>query len=80
MQKKGLANTHVDSNYSRSNCYGRDKIDVLKVIVELLVVFQAFEEPEMYLLVGCLCGLAIYNSVLIQLSFPLALFKKLLDR
>lgn len=40
----------------------------------------AFEDHQMYLLIGCLCGLAIYNSVLIQLSFPLALFKKLLNQ
>ncbi|XP_047451530.1 probable E3 ubiquitin-protein ligase HERC3 [Mugil cephalus] len=28
---------------------------------------------------GLLCGLALYNSVIIQLPFPLALFKKLLN-
>ncbi|KAL4239292.1 putative E3 ubiquitin-protein ligase herc4 [Mactra antiquata] len=39
----------------------------------------AFESHQMYCLIGCLCGLAIYNSVIIQLSFPLALFKKLLN-
>ncbi|XP_053384737.1 probable E3 ubiquitin-protein ligase HERC4 isoform X2 [Mercenaria mercenaria] len=39
----------------------------------------AFEDHQMYCLIGCLCGLAIYNSVIIQLSFPLVLFKKLLN-
>lgn len=41
---------------------------------------QSFEDHKMYLLIGCLCGLAIYNSVIIQLNFPLALYKKLLSR
>lgn len=40
----------------------------------------SFEEREMFLLIGCLCGLAIYNTIIIQLSFPLALYKKLLNR
>ncbi|XP_060594475.1 probable E3 ubiquitin-protein ligase HERC4 isoform X2 [Ruditapes philippinarum] len=40
----------------------------------------AFEDHQMYCLIGVLCGLAIYNSVIIQLSFPLVLFKKLLNR
>ncbi|KAH3862509.1 probable E3 ubiquitin-protein ligase HERC4 [Dreissena polymorpha] len=39
-----------------------------------------FEDHGMYMLIGILCGLAIYNSVIIQLSFPLALYKKLLNR
>jgi hypothetical protein len=34
----------------------------------------------MFYLIGCLCGLAIYNSTIIALNFPLALFKKLLKR
>lgn len=33
----------------------------------------------MYLMIGRLLGLAIYNSILVPLNFPLALFKKLLD-
>lgn len=35
---------------------------------------------DMYLLVGTLCGLAIYNSSIINLNFPLALYKKLCDQ
>jgi E3 ubiquitin-protein ligase HERC4 len=38
-----------------------------------------FEGEEMYKLVGILCGLAIYNFTIINLSFPLALYKKLLN-
>ena len=39
---------------------------------------QTFESFEMYNLIGKLCGLAIYNSVIIDLPFPLVLYKKLL--
>uniref|UniRef100_A0A5K3EZU1 HECT domain-containing protein n=1 Tax=Mesocestoides corti TaxID=53468 RepID=A0A5K3EZU1_MESCO len=37
------------------------------------------ETPEMFTMVGALCGLAIYNSIIVDLTFPTALFKKLLD-
>ncbi|EUB62914.1 putative E3 ubiquitin-protein ligase HERC4 [Echinococcus granulosus] len=36
------------------------------------------ESPSMFNMVGALCGLAIYNSIIIDLCFPTALFKKLL--
>lgn len=39
---------------------------------------NSFEDPEMYKLVGTICGLAIYNFIIINLPFPLALYKKLL--
>jgi len=39
----------------------------------------SFEEEVMYFLIGLLCGLAIYNFTIINLPFPLALFKKLLE-
>ena len=32
----------------------------------------------MFTLIGVLCGLAIYNAIIIDLKFPLGLFKKLL--
>lgn len=38
------------------------------------------EEMAMYHLIGVLCGLAIYNQTIIDLPFPLALYKKLLDK
>ena len=34
----------------------------------------------MYALIGILCGLAIYNGTIIDLPFPLALYKKLLNK
>ena len=32
----------------------------------------------MFNMVGALCGLAIYNSIIVDLCFPTALFRKLL--
>jgi len=34
----------------------------------------------MYQLIGLLCGLAIYNTTIIDLPFPLGLYKKLLNK
>ncbi|GFG40937.1 hypothetical protein Cfor_04032 [Coptotermes formosanus] len=39
---------------------------------------DSYEEEVMYYLIGVLCGLAIYNFTIIDLPFPLALYKKLL--
>ncbi|PNF22147.1 putative E3 ubiquitin-protein ligase HERC4 [Cryptotermes secundus] len=39
---------------------------------------DSFEDEIMYYLIGALCGLAIYNFTIIDLPFPLALYKKLL--
>ncbi|XP_073978964.1 HECT and RLD domain containing E3 ubiquitin ligase 4 isoform X2 [Rhodnius prolixus] len=39
---------------------------------------DSFEDEIMYYLVGLLCGLAIYNFTIINLPFPVALYKKLL--
>lgn len=41
---------------------------------------ETFEDSVMFHLIGTLCGLAIYNFTIIDLHFPLALFKKLLGR
>lgn len=38
----------------------------------------SFEGEDMYGLIGVLCGLAIYNFTIINLPFPLALYKKIL--
>ncbi|XP_043288767.1 probable E3 ubiquitin-protein ligase HERC4 isoform X2 [Venturia canescens] len=40
---------------------------------------ESLEEKVMYLLIGVLCGLAIYNFIIIDLPFPLVLYKKLLN-
>ncbi|XP_011049375.1 PREDICTED: probable E3 ubiquitin-protein ligase HERC4 isoform X2 [Acromyrmex echinatior] len=39
---------------------------------------DSLEEEVMYFLIGVLCGLAIYNFVIINLPFPLVMYKKLL--
>ena len=39
---------------------------------------KSFEEDSMFYLIGITCGLAIYNHTIINLPFPLALYKKLL--
>ncbi|CAF3323072.1 unnamed protein product [Rotaria socialis] len=38
------------------------------------------EEEAMYKLIGTLCALAVYNITIIDLPFPLALYKKLLNK
>jgi len=40
----------------------------------------SYEERNMYELIGVICGLAIYNGTIINISLPLALYKKLLKR
>lgn len=40
---------------------------------------DSFEDEEGYLLIGMICGLAIYNFTIINIPFPLALYKKLLN-
>ncbi|XP_077864926.1 LOW QUALITY PROTEIN: putative E3 ubiquitin-protein ligase HERC4, partial [Saccoglossus kowalevskii] len=41
---------------------------------------KSFEDRTMYHLVGVICGLAIYNLTIIDLHFPLVLYKKLLGK
>ncbi|KAG7264668.1 hypothetical protein CRUP_038842 [Coryphaenoides rupestris] len=40
---------------------------------------KCFVEHNWFHLIGIVCGLAIYNSTVVDLPFPLALYKKLLD-
>ncbi|GCB64177.1 probable E3 ubiquitin-protein ligase HERC4 isoform X1 [Scyliorhinus torazame] len=42
--------------------------------------FQTFEEIDLFHLIGVICGLAIYNFTIVDLHFPLALYKKLLKQ
>ncbi|KAG1656516.1 putative E3 ubiquitin-protein ligase HERC4 [Nymphon striatum] len=41
---------------------------------------NSLEDGQMFFLVGIVCGLAIYNFTIIDLPFPLVLYKKLLGR
>ncbi|KAL5262692.1 hypothetical protein ACHWQZ_G008179 [Mnemiopsis leidyi] len=40
----------------------------------------SFEHTSNYHLIGVLCGLAIYNSTIVDINFPPALYKKLLKK
>lgn len=42
--------------------------------------FQTFEDIDLFNLIGVICGLAIYNLTIVELNFPVALYKKLLKR
>ncbi|XP_052020470.1 probable E3 ubiquitin-protein ligase HERC4 isoform X2 [Apodemus sylvaticus] len=41
---------------------------------------KTFEDSDLFHLIGVICGLAIYNFTIVDLHFPLALYKKLLKR
>ena len=43
-------------------------------------MFQTFEDIDLFHLIGAICGLAIYNLTIVELNFPLVLYKKLLQR
>lgn len=59
------------------------KYGMFKTIEENNLIWfnkQSFEEDMMFLLIGVICGLAIYNSTIIDLPFPPLLYNKLLKR
>ncbi len=39
---------------------------------------RCFEDDVMFFVIGVICGLAIYNFIIVNLPFPLCLYKKLL--
>ncbi|XP_072565468.1 probable E3 ubiquitin-protein ligase HERC4 isoform X1 [Paramormyrops kingsleyae] len=41
---------------------------------------KTFEDIDLFRLIGAICGLAIYNLTIVELNFPLALYKKLLEK
>lgn len=41
---------------------------------------KTFEDIDLFNLIGVICGLAIYNLTIVELSFPVALYKKLLKK
>uniref|UniRef100_A0A674PBJ8 HECT and RLD domain containing E3 ubiquitin protein ligase 4 n=1 Tax=Takifugu rubripes TaxID=31033 RepID=A0A674PBJ8_TAKRU len=41
---------------------------------------KTFEEFDLFNLIGIICGLAIYNLTIVELQFPVALYKKLLKK
>lgn len=40
---------------------------------------HTFEEEAMFYMIGIVCGLAIYNFTIVDLNFPLVLYRRLLD-
>jgi len=40
---------------------------------------HTFEDEPMFYMIGIVCGLAIYNFTIVDLNFPLVLYKRLLD-
>ncbi|XP_028323711.1 probable E3 ubiquitin-protein ligase HERC4 [Gouania willdenowi] len=41
---------------------------------------KTFEDIDLFNLIGVICGLAIYNLTIVELHFPVALYKKLLKK
>ena len=54
----------------------------LHLLANVLYFMQAllYGSLNYFKLIGIVCGLAIYNSVIIDLPFPAALYKKLLKK
>lgn len=72
----------LGSNVSLKCCSLRFKISSDSsswFILQTFYYFQCFVEQKWFHLIGIICGLAIYNSTVVDLHFPLALYKKLLD-
>lgn len=52
---------------------------LLLFLTHLCMCLKCFVEHNWFHLIGITCGLAIYNSTVVDLHFPLALYKKLLN-
>nr|XP_032623587.1 probable E3 ubiquitin-protein ligase HERC6 isoform X2 [Chelonoidis abingdonii] len=50
------------------------------IIFQHLGFFQPSVEKKKYFLFGILCGLSLFNRIIAFIPFPLAIFKKLLDK
>ncbi|XP_014911336.1 probable E3 ubiquitin-protein ligase HERC4 [Poecilia latipinna] len=84
---------HLDGDSKITRVYMSDFFHHLNIVKEKREMFMLNESETLawfssraaerdqknFHLFGILCGLALYNNSLIQLPFPLALFKKLLD-
>ncbi|XP_067155866.1 probable E3 ubiquitin-protein ligase HERC4 isoform X3 [Apteryx mantelli] len=65
----------------RDNIVG-DAVEVLRKTknVDYKKPLKTFEDSDLFHLIGVVCGLAIYNFTIVDLHFPLALYKKLLNK
>lgn len=41
---------------------------------------MSFENESQYMLIGLMLGLAIYNSIILDVHFPMVVYKKLLGK
>uniref|UniRef100_A0A6Q2X624 HECT domain-containing protein n=1 Tax=Esox lucius TaxID=8010 RepID=A0A6Q2X624_ESOLU len=56
------------------------KYGMFRYYEESRLIWFTFEDIDLFHLVGVICGLAIYNLTIVELHFPVALYKKLLKR
>ncbi|XP_070288953.1 probable E3 ubiquitin-protein ligase HERC4 isoform X3 [Myotis yumanensis] len=65
----------------RENIVG-DAMEVLRKTknIDYKKPLKTFEDSDLFHLIGVICGLAIYNFTIVDLHFPLALYKKLLKK
>lgn len=81
-QRHTVSSWGLGSNVLLKCCSLRLKISSdssSRFILQTFYYFQCFVEQKWFHLIGIICGLAIYNSTVVDLHFPLALYKKLLD-
>ncbi|KAM9379535.1 putative E3 ubiquitin-protein ligase HERC4 [Phaethornis superciliosus] len=62
----------LDPKYGMFRCYEESRL--------IWFSDKTFEDSDLFHLIGVVCGLAIYNFTIIDLNFPLALYKKLLNK
>uniref|UniRef100_A0A8C2J9E3 HECT and RLD domain containing E3 ubiquitin protein ligase 4 n=1 Tax=Cyprinus carpio TaxID=7962 RepID=A0A8C2J9E3_CYPCA len=56
------------------------KYGMFRYYEESRLIWFTFEDIDLFHLIGVVCGLAIYNLTIVELNFPLALYKKLLKK
>uniref|UniRef100_A0A8C7RE28 HECT and RLD domain containing E3 ubiquitin protein ligase 4 n=1 Tax=Oncorhynchus mykiss TaxID=8022 RepID=A0A8C7RE28_ONCMY len=56
------------------------KYGMFRYYEESRLIWFTFEDIDLFHLIGVICGLAIYNLTIVDLHFPVALYKKLLKR
>ncbi|XP_054030574.1 probable E3 ubiquitin-protein ligase HERC4 isoform X1 [Melanerpes formicivorus] len=62
----------LDPKYGMFRCYEESRL--------IWFSDKTFEDSDLFHLIGVVCGLAIYNFTIVDLPFPLALYKKLLNK
>ena len=52
----------------------------MHIMLQSLLLDEWSRQYQYFQLIGVLCGMVIYNAVIVNLPFPTALYKKLLKR